>query len=78
MSTRGRNCSGKQDLGEQHRRKYADIIAASGDLANILQMMKVEFVMKAGVLYKHDGAAIEHVAQAAMPAAAQGEELEGY
>jgi imidazolonepropionase-like amidohydrolase len=42
-----------KDIGSVSAGKFADIIAVPGDpLADITQMMKVEFVMKAGVVYK--------------------------
>ena len=46
----------EKDLGSVSAGKYADIIAVPGDpLADITLMMKVSFVMKAGVVYKSDG-----------------------
>ncbi len=44
-----------KDLGSVTAGKFADIIAVPGDpLADITLMMKVNFVMKAGVVYKRD------------------------
>jgi imidazolonepropionase-like amidohydrolase len=69
-----------KDFGSVAAGKYADIIAVQGDpLADIALMKKVGFVMKAGVVYKRDGAMVQQPAQtAALPSIAQGEELEGY
>jgi imidazolonepropionase-like amidohydrolase len=69
-----------KDIGSIEVGKYADIVAVSGDpLTDITLMMKVGFVMKAGVVYKRDGVAVTPIAQAAPPPAkALGEELEGY
>ena len=69
-----------RDIGSVTAGKYADIVAVPGDpLADITQMQHVGFVMKAGVVYKQDGAAVHPIAQATQPAAtAQGEMLEGY
>ena len=69
-----------KDIGSVVAGKYADIVAVPGDpLADITLMQKIGFVMKAGVVYKRDGAPIHPLAQAtAMPSKAQGEELEGY
>ena len=69
-----------KDFGSVTAGKYADIIAVSGDpLADISLMKNVGFVMKAGVVYKRDGAQVEPVAKtAAMPTMAQGDELQGY
>jgi imidazolonepropionase-like amidohydrolase len=70
----------EKDFGSVTAGKYADIVAVPGDpLADITQMQHVGFVMKAGVVYKRDGAPVHPIAQATPPAAtAQGEELEGY
>ena len=70
----------EKDFGSVSAGKYADIIAVQGDpLADITLMQKVGFVMKAGVVYKRDGAAVTPIAQATQAATtAQGEELEGY
>ena len=44
-----------KDIGSVSAGKFADIIAVPGDpLADITLMMKVNFVMKAGVVYKRD------------------------
>ncbi|HTD29203.1 MAG TPA: amidohydrolase family protein [Xanthomonadaceae bacterium] len=69
-----------KDIGSVEPGKYADIVAVPGDpLADITLMMKVNFVMKAGVVYKRDGVATSPLAQAiTQPTTAQGEELEGY
>jgi imidazolonepropionase-like amidohydrolase len=69
-----------KDFGSVTAGKYADIIAVQGDpLADIALMKKVGFVMKAGVVYKREGATVQQPAQtAALPSIAQGEELEGY
>ena len=45
------------DLGAIEPGKYADIIAVQGDpLANISELEHVQFVMKAGTVYREDGA----------------------
>jgi imidazolonepropionase-like amidohydrolase len=69
-----------KDLGSVTAGKFADIIAVQGDpLADIKLMMKVEFVMKAGVVYKRDSMAVEPLTQSApTPSKAQGDELKGY
>jgi imidazolonepropionase-like amidohydrolase len=69
-----------KDIGSIAAGKFADIVAVPGDpLADITLMQHVGFVMKAGVVYKRDGAAVQPMAQAELPAAtARGEELEGY
>ncbi|HEY2660273.1 MAG TPA: amidohydrolase family protein [Caulobacteraceae bacterium] len=47
------------DLGAIAPGKYADIIAVDGDpIADIRQLEHVKFVMKAGVVYRKDGAPI--------------------
>ncbi len=41
--------------------KLADVVAVPGDpIADISLMMKVSFVMKDGVVYKLNGAPVEH------------------
>jgi imidazolonepropionase-like amidohydrolase len=45
-----------KDLGSVEAGKYADIIAVHGDpLQDIAIMQKVDFVMKAGTVYRRDG-----------------------
>jgi imidazolonepropionase-like amidohydrolase len=53
---------GHQDeLGSITAGKYADVVAVPGDpLEDIDAMGKVSFVMKAGVVYKQDGAEVLH------------------
>jgi imidazolonepropionase-like amidohydrolase len=69
-----------KDVGSVSAGKFADIVAVPGDpLADIKLMMKVDFVMKAGVVYKRNGMPVEPLAQAITePTKAQGEALEGY
>jgi imidazolonepropionase-like amidohydrolase len=44
------------ELGTVSAGKYADLVAVPGDpLDDITVMSKVDFVMKAGVIYKRDG-----------------------
>ena len=48
-----------KDIGSVSAGKFADIIAVQADpLTDITQMMKVEFVMKAGTIYKRDGKSV--------------------
>ncbi len=70
----------EKDLGSIAAGKFADIIAVQGDpLADITLLQHVGFVMKAGVVYKRDGAATAVAAKSdPAPAQAQGEELQGY
>jgi imidazolonepropionase-like amidohydrolase len=70
----------EKDFGSVTAGKFADIIAVPGDpLADITLMMKVEFVMKAGVVYKRDSMTVEPLTQSApTPSKAQGDELKGY
>ncbi|MEO6687565.1 MAG: hypothetical protein ABIS07_17035, partial [Dokdonella sp.] len=70
-----------KDLGSIDAGKFADVIAVDGNpLDNIALMQHVGFVMKDGVVYKQDGAAVAPPAAkvAAAPSIAQGAELEGY
>ncbi len=47
------------DLGAVAPGKYADIIAVDGDpIANVAELEHVKFVMKAGVVYRQDGAPV--------------------
>jgi imidazolonepropionase-like amidohydrolase len=47
------------DLGAIAPGKYADIVAVSGDpIANVAELEHVQFVMKAGVVYRQDGAPV--------------------
>jgi imidazolonepropionase-like amidohydrolase len=42
-------------IGSLEAGKYADIIAVDGDpLADVVEFMDVDFVMKGGVVYKHE------------------------
>jgi imidazolonepropionase-like amidohydrolase len=42
-------------IGSIEPGKFADIIAVSGDpLADITELQRVKFVMKDGVIYKHE------------------------
>lgn len=46
----------EKDLGTIEKGKFADLIAVAGDpLQNIAALKNVRFVMKEGVVYKHDG-----------------------
>jgi imidazolonepropionase-like amidohydrolase len=46
----------KQDIGSVQKGRYADIVAVDGDpLADVTILQHVQFVMKGGVVYKHDG-----------------------
>jgi imidazolonepropionase-like amidohydrolase len=48
-----------QDLGSVAPGKFADIVAVHGDpLADIAVMQRVDFVMKAGTVYRRDGHAV--------------------
>jgi len=48
-----------QDLGSVEPGKYADVIAVHGDpLQDIAVMQKVDFVMKAGTVYRRDGSEV--------------------
>ena len=69
-----------KDLGSIEAGKYADVVAVPGNpLENISLMKNVSFVMKAGAVYKRDGAPVQPIAQAGdKPTKAQGEELQGY
>ncbi len=71
-----------KDLGSIDAGKFADVIAVPGNpLDDISLLKKVGFVMKAGTVYKRDGAAVLPVAQAAAiptPIQAQSDELQGY
>jgi len=50
-----------KDLGSLAKGKTADVIAVPGDpIANISLMKQVSFVMKDGVVYKLNGAPVEH------------------
>lgn len=43
-------------IGSLEAGKYADMIAVDGDpLADVAELMDVDFVMKGGVVYKHEG-----------------------
>ena len=45
----------QKDIGSIEKGKYADIIAVSGDpLADITELQRVKFVMKAGKLIRND------------------------
>ena len=70
----------EKDLGSISVGKYADIVAVPGNpLNDIALMTKVSFVMKAGTVYKRDGAATPLQSRVEpVPARAQGEELHGY
>ena len=47
------------DLGAIAPGKYADIIAVQGDpLADVTELTRIKFVMKAGVVYRQDGAPV--------------------
>lgn len=49
---------GNPDIGAIQTGRYADIVATKGDpLADPAQFAQVDFVMKGGVVYRHDGAA---------------------
>jgi len=49
-----------KDLGSLAAGKFADLIAVDGDpVQNISLMKQVSFVMKAGVVYKRDGKAVD-------------------
>jgi imidazolonepropionase-like amidohydrolase len=53
-----------KDLGSVTPGKYADLIAVEGNPLDDIGIMKhVSFVMKAGVIYKQDGKAIDHDVQ---------------
>ena len=69
-----------KDLGSIEAGKYADVVAVPGNPLDDISLMKhVTFVMKAGAVYKRDGAPAYPLTQAApAPAMAQGEELDGY
>ncbi|MEL7022947.1 MAG: amidohydrolase family protein [Pseudomonadota bacterium] len=48
----------EQDLGTVSAGKFADIIAVRGDVLEYISLLqRVDFVMKGGVVYKHDGRA---------------------
>jgi hypothetical protein len=48
-----RGCQDGKDLGTIERGKLADLVAVPGDvLADMSLVMKVSFVMKAGVVYR--------------------------
>jgi imidazolonepropionase-like amidohydrolase len=70
-----------KDLGSIDAGKFADIIAVAGNpLDDITLMQNVGFVMKEGIVYKHDGAPVAPppAKVAAAPSIAQGAELDGY
>jgi imidazolonepropionase-like amidohydrolase len=69
-----------KELGSISAGKYADVVAVQGDpLADISLLKDVRFVMKAGSVYKRDGAATPLQARAEpAPTKAGAEELEGY
>jgi imidazolonepropionase-like amidohydrolase len=55
----------EKDLGSVAAGKYADVIAVSGNpLDDVALLQKVSFVMKAGTVYKRDGAATPLVGEA--------------
>jgi imidazolonepropionase-like amidohydrolase len=69
-----------KDLGSIEAGKYADVVAVPGNPLDDISLMKnVSFVMKAGAVYKRDGAAVQPLVQSGdKPTKAQGEELQGY
>jgi imidazolonepropionase-like amidohydrolase len=69
-----------KDLGSIEAGKYADVVAVPGNPLDDISLMKnVSFVMKAGAVYKRDGAAMQPLVQSGdKPTKAQGEELQGY
>ena len=70
----------EKDLGSVAAGKFADVIAVRGNpLDDITLLQKVNFVMKAGKVYKEDGTPVTPLAQVApSPSIAEGEELQGY
>jgi len=58
----GAELLGHQDeLGSVTAGKYADVVAVPGDpLQDISVMSRVNFVMKAGVVYKQNGTEVLH------------------
>jgi imidazolonepropionase-like amidohydrolase len=58
----------EKDFGSVTAGKYADVIAVAGNpLDDVAQLQKVSFVMKAGTVYKRDGAATRLVSQSNEP-----------
>jgi len=58
-----------KDLGNVAPGKYADVIAVAGNpLDDVARLQKVDFVMKAGAVYKRDGAPTVSVSEASKPA----------
>jgi imidazolonepropionase-like amidohydrolase len=59
----------EKDFGSVSAGKYADVIAVAGNpLDDVAQLQKVSFVMKAGKVYKRDGAPMPVVSEASEPA----------
>jgi imidazolonepropionase-like amidohydrolase len=59
----------EKDFGSVTAGKYADVIAVAGNpLDDVAQLQKVSFVMKAGKVYKRDGAPLPLVSEASEPA----------
>jgi imidazolonepropionase-like amidohydrolase len=59
----------EKDFGSVTTGKYADVIAVAGNpLDDVAQLQKVSFVMKAGKVYKRDGAPLPLVSEASEPA----------
>jgi imidazolonepropionase-like amidohydrolase len=67
----------EKDLGSVAPGKYADVIAVTGNpLDDVARLQKVDFVMKAGKVYKQDGQPAAFVAQSQQ--SAQGEDMAGF
>ncbi len=67
----------EKDFGSVSAGKYADVIAVAGNpLDDVARLQKVDFVMKAGKVYKQDGQPAAAVAQAGP--GEQGEDLAGF
>jgi imidazolonepropionase-like amidohydrolase len=63
----------EKDFGSVTVGKYADVIAVAGNpLDDVAQLQKVSFVMKAGKVYKRDGAPVQLVSEASEPAPGYG------